>query len=147
VYGLLRRLDASAVLHPEEMALLGSVPFLEILPPYEREQLARAAVWVDVQAGSVVIQQGDPGDRFYVIARGEFAVTVDGRPLPAPLVAGDSFGETALLWSVPRTATVACVTSGRLLALEAQDFLAAVTGHSDGHALAQEVSGGFVPET
>jgi len=144
VYGLLRRLDARAVLYPEEMALLGAVRFLEVLPPYEREQLAQAATWMDVEAGSVVIRQGDPGDRFYVIAHGEFSVSIDGNVLPAPLGAGVGFGETALLRSVPRTATITCVAAGRLLALEAPDFLAAVTGNPDGHRLAQEMSEGYL---
>lgn len=142
----IRRLDARAVLYPEEIALLRSVPFLEVLPPYEREQLARSATWVEVGAGDVIVKQGDAGDRFYVIAAGEFSVSVDGALLPIRLRAGDSFGETALLWSVPRTATVACTAPGRLLALEAGDFLAAVTGSPDGHAIAQEVSQAFLRE-
>jgi MFS family permease len=144
VYLLLRRLDSRAVVLTREVSLLGSVDFLRLLPAYEREQLAQAAVWVDVPAGTAVVTQGEPGDRFYVIEAGEFTVAIDGEPLPLRLGPGDSFGETALLWSVPRTATVAAVTEGRLLALEAQDFLAAVTGSPDGEALAHEVSRGFL---
>ena len=140
VYGLLRRLDARAVMLPEETAVLGSVNFLAQLPRYELEQLARGATWVDVPAGFEVIRQGDPGDRYYAIEQGEFIVSIDGVALAEPLVRGEGFGEIALLWSVPRTASVTARTPGRLLALEAEDFLAAVTGSPDGDARARELS-------
>lgn len=139
-YPLMRRLDARAVLRPHESALLRSIPFLNALPTYELEQLSRRAEWLDIAAGQVVIAQGDVGDRFYVIADGHFTVSIDGVPRPGVLGPGTGFGEIALLHSVPRTATVEADTVGRLLTLRADDFLAAVTGSPDGHAVAREVS-------
>jgi hypothetical protein len=139
-FPLMRRLDARAVLRPHESALLRAVSFLASLPTYELEQLARRAEWLDVEAGQVVIVQGEVGDRFYVVAEGEFSVSIDGVERPAVMGPGTSFGEVALLLSVPRTATVVARTAGRLLTLGADDFLAAVTGSADGHAVAREVS-------
>lgn len=143
-YPLMRRLDARAVLRPHESALLRSIPFLDALPTYELEQLSRRAEWLDVAAGQVVVRQGDVGDRFYVIAEGQFTVSIDGMPRPGVLGPGTGFGEIALLHAVPRTATVTADTTGRLLALRADDFLAAVTGSPDGHAVAREVSRAYV---
>jgi MFS family permease len=139
-FPLLRRLDVRAVLRPHESALLRSIPFLDALPTYELEQLSRRAEWLDAPAGQVVITQGDVGDRFYVIAEGQFAVSIDGVRRPGELGPGMGFGEIALLHAVPRTATVTADTNGRLLTVLGDDFLAAVTGSPDGHAVAREVS-------
>ena len=136
---LIRRLDARAVLHPFEAELLRRVPFLALLPQYELERLAASAVWRDVEPGTVVVRQGEPGTEFYVVGAGSFDVDIDGVARPT-LTVGDGFGEIALLHAVPRTATVVAATEGRLLAVRSTDFLAAVTGSEDGHALAREIA-------
>jgi len=140
----MRGLDARAVLRPHESALLRSIPFLEALPTYELEQLSRRAEWLDAAPGQVVVAQGDVGDRFYVIAEGQFTVSIDGVRRPGVLGPGTGFGEIALLHAVPRTATVTAETTARLLTLRADDFLAAVTGSPDGEAVAREVSRAYL---
>ncbi len=136
---LIRRLDARAVLHPVEVALLRNVAFLDVLPPYELERLAARATWRVVPEGTDVVRQGDPGYEFFIVESGELAVTIDGASRPA-LGARDSFGEIALLHSVPRTATVTALTESRLLVVRSEDFLAAVTGSEDGQSLARDVA-------
>ena len=136
---LIRRLDARAVLHHVEVALLRSVPFLDVLPPYELERLAARATWRVVPAGTDVVRQGDPGYEFFIVDSGDLGVTIDGASRP-DLAARDSFGEIALLHSVPRTATVTSLTEARLLVVRSEDFLAAVTGSEDGQSLARDVA-------
>lgn len=143
---LMRRLDARAVRLPREMALLRRVPFLAVLPEYDLERLARASSWLEVTTGDVVIRQGDPGDRFYVVESGEFEVSVDDAPRSHLLTAGDSFGEVALLRDVPRTATVRTHVGGRLLTVEPDAFLAAVMGSVDGQAIAAEISAAHISD-
>ncbi len=140
-YLLLRDLDARAVLLVEETALLRGVRFLASLPEYDLERLARSAAWVSVVEGDDVVRQGEPGELFYVVGRGELQVSVGGDVRPTALVAGDSFGEIALLRQVPRTATVTALTPCRLLTLDAADFLAALTRSPAGHHIASEVAG------
>lgn len=139
-YLLVRDLDRRAHVRPAEAALLRRVGFLALLPAYELEQLARRSQWLELAAGQDAVREGEPGDLFYVVGEGELQVSVGGIAREGRLVVGDSFGEIALLRSVPRTATVTATRPARLLAIGAADFLAAVTGSPDGRALAAEVA-------
>ena len=123
-FARLRALDASATAPVVEIALLRSIPLFAPLGAPALESLARSLVPLEVPAGTDVLREGDPGDRYYAIADGELRVSV-GRVLRR----GDGFGEIALLADVPRTATVTALTAARLFALGKDDFLAAVTGH------------------
>ena len=94
-------------------------------------QLANAFSRADevlVPAGSTVIRQGDPADRFYVILEGTFAVDraeTPGAPVARLRTMGpdEVFGEIGLLTEAPRSATVTALSDARLLALGASDFL------------------------
>ena len=121
--------DAPALVPESELALLRNIPIFAPLPPVTLEQLAANLSHVRVAAGSIVFSEGDPGDRFYVVERGEVTVEPEGRP-PVTLGRGDYFGEIALLRDVPRTATVRARTDAELWALERDIFIAAVTGHA-----------------
>ena len=51
-------------------------------------------------AGTEIVRQGEPGDRFYIIESGEVEVSKNGRAV-ATLGPGDFFGEIALLGRYP----------------------------------------------
>jgi len=125
-----RRLQAldGDTLAPAELALLRRLALFRPLPPATLDQLASALIAVTATDGDEIIRQGDSGDRFYVIARGEVDVSSDGQHV-ATLGEGDYFGEIALLRDVPRTATVRAKGDVELFALERDEFLGAVTGH------------------
>jgi putative ABC transport system ATP-binding protein len=78
-------------------------------------------------AGTVLVRQGDPGDKFYLIRSGTAVVTVaDGdrtREL-AKLREGDFFGEAALISGAPRNATVTAAEEVDLCTLGNKDFQA-----------------------
>jgi MFS family permease len=132
-------LDARSVYRPIEISLLRTVTYLDLLPAFDLERMASRGTWRDVAAGVDVVRQGDPGREFFMVDEGEVVVSVDGVERTR-LGAGSSFGEIALLQQVPRTATVRAVTPVRLFVLQGPDFLAAVTGSEEGHALARRVS-------
>lgn len=134
----LRATDDAAVIPQREMALLRGVPFFRPLPLVVIERLAGAMEDVGVAAGSDVVREGDPGDRFYIVETGRLETRIEGR-LVRELGPGDSFGEVALLREVPRTATVSAVTDGRLAALARDAFLEAVTGDGESSAAADAV--------
>jgi hypothetical protein len=134
-------LDVGVRIPSEEMALLRSARLFAPLPTPMLERLARNLIPISVPSGTVVITQGEAGDRFYAIVRGAVEVLEGGRPVTT-LGPGGSFGEIALIRDVPRTATVVATTESKLLALDRDEFLRAITGHeaaSDAaHGLATE---------
>lgn len=140
----IRRLDERGVYLPIELTLLRGVDLLAGLPAYALEQLSRQARWVEVAAGTDVVRQGEPGVEYFVVVEGTLSVTVDGVLRPTVLGPGSAFGEIALLRSIPRTATVSASTDAQLLALGADDFLAAVTGTDDGAAVAARVASAYL---
>ena len=134
------RLDDASVDHHRELELLRTIPIFSPLSAPILEGLAGRLQPVRVGAGEAIVRQGEPGDRFYVVAVGEVEVSIDGRP-QATQGPGEHFGEIALLRDVPRTATVTARTAAELFALERDDFLAAVTGHSGSAEAAEAVVG------
>ncbi|KAL2534238.1 Protein phosphatase 2C and cyclic nucleotide-binding/kinase domain-containing protein [Abeliophyllum distichum] len=85
---------------------------------------------VEVQAGDIVVKQGEEGDCFYVVGSGEFEVlAIEEEKKEAPRVLQrytaeklSSFGELALMYSKPLQASVRAVTNGTLWALKRADF-------------------------
>lgn len=118
-----RGVDATGL--PDRTAALFAHPIFAGLPVARLEAAARQLVEVAVAPGQVVIRQGDPADRFFLVGDGKLSVTQVGdeeeREL-RQLGRGDVFGEIGLLRGVPRTATVTAITDATLFALDAADF-------------------------
>jgi CRP-like cAMP-binding protein len=64
----------------------------------------------EVTSGTVLVREGEPGDRFFVLLSGLAGVSQSGLGERRVLKAGEFFGEVALAMSVPRTATVTAMT-------------------------------------
>jgi len=124
----LLEIDRRAPVPVVEIALLRSLPLFSPLGAPALEGLARGLAELQAPAGTVVVREGEPGDRFYVVAEGELDVSARGRELRT-IGRGDGFGEIALLENVPRTATVTALTDSRLYALDKPSFLASVSSH------------------
>jgi hypothetical protein len=113
----LRALDMSAAAPPRErLDLLRALPIFGPLPAPTLEALAFRLEPVAVAAGDTVFEQGQPGDRFFIIASGRVEVLVDDQRVRVQ-GPGEAFGEIALLRDVPRTATVRALEPVELLAL------------------------------
>jgi CRP-like cAMP-binding protein len=95
---------------------------------------------VRIEAGGVLMREGEPGDRYYVIASGRVDVTRDGRHLRT-CGPGEGVGEIALLRQIPRTATVIAVEPTELLAVDPGVFVSAVTDDPHSAAAAKRVVG------
>ncbi|HET7443881.1 MAG TPA: cyclic nucleotide-binding domain-containing protein [Solirubrobacterales bacterium] len=134
----LRRFEIGAPVSEEHYQLLRENSIFAPLPIATVERLIGDLVPVEAPAREDVIVQGEAGDRFYLIESGQVEVFENGefRRNEGP---GESFGEIALLREVPRTATVRTTEATRLLVLERDQFLGAVTGHRRSHQLAHTV--------
>ncbi|XP_055536403.1 cAMP-dependent protein kinase type II regulatory subunit isoform X1 [Wyeomyia smithii] len=76
-----------------------------------------------VKAKDYIIKQGDDGDNFYVIESGVYKAYVgeDQKHIHTYENSG-SFGELALLYNMPRAATIQAETEGQLWAMDRQTF-------------------------
>lgn len=126
---------------PKALALLRRLAIFAPLPAPTIERILAELSWLDVPVGQVLMRQGDPGDRFYVLAEGCVQIVRDDVVI-AEREAVDYIGEIALLRNVPRTATVIALTPLRLIAIERDRFLEAVTGHSKSREHAEAVAAG-----
>jgi putative ABC transport system ATP-binding protein len=110
VRAALRTCSAFAPLLPDvlesvaDSLLIGVHPDLPVPPAY-REGKPHFEVH---PADAVIIRQGDLGDKFYLIRRGQVRVIKDGRQLLV-LGKGEFFGDRALVTGEPRNATVQAV--------------------------------------
>ena len=81
-----------------------------------------------VAAGQNVITQGEKGNHFFIVDSGKLDVFVTGEDEGAKpqrvkgFGPGDSFGELALMYNCPRTATIAAATDAVLWSLDRVSF-------------------------
>ena len=73
-------------------------------------------------SGTVLVREGDPGDRFFVLLSGVAGVSQSGLGERRVLRAGEFFGEVALAMHIPRTATVTAMTPCIVASCDEQTF-------------------------
>jgi ATP-binding cassette subfamily B protein len=110
-----------------EASRLRSIPMLQSLDDGSLSQLADIFCAERCPADREVFREGDPGDKFYIIARGRLTVwvnTPDGSQKKIRTMDdGDHFGEIALMEDTPRTATVRTSTDCIFMTLARDPFL------------------------
>ncbi|MGA2530109.1 MAG: MFS transporter [Acidimicrobiales bacterium] len=128
--------DHAAPVPHVQIELLRSVPIFSCLKGPVLEGVAHQLVPVRAGPGEVVIRQGDPGDRYYLIADGTLEVSRDGIEV-ATIGRGQGFGEIALIRESPRTASVTAKNNVLLYALDKEPFVLVLTGHAAAHERAK----------
>lgn len=107
---------------PATVHELSRVGLLAGLPGEQLSRLAGRMAREDVAAGAPVVEQGDHGDRFYVVLSGMLNVSQEGLGDRRVLRPGEYFGEVALAMNIPRTATVRAITPAVVASCDRETF-------------------------
>ncbi len=107
---------------PASVTELARVGLLSSLPGEAVGKLAERMRRDEVAAGTVLIREGTPGDRFFVLLAGVAAVSQSGLGGRSVLRAGEYFGEVAPAMGVPRTATITAMTPCVVASCDAETF-------------------------
>jgi uncharacterized protein YhbP (UPF0306 family) len=101
------------------------------LPPRELASVAGKLQTVNVEPGTVVVRQGAPADKFFIIVEGSVDILRedDGEERTLnTLGQGDYFGEVAILRDTPRIASVRATSRTTLLTMDRDTFRSLVAG-------------------
>ncbi len=104
---------------------LAAVPLFSTLAKRDLNEVAKATTQMEVQAGQTLVEQGAPGNEFFVILDGEAEVRRNGRRI-ATLGLGRYFGELSLLDGGERSASVVALSDMKVLVLDQRAFRALV---------------------
>jgi len=113
---------------PEPPEIFGTLRRVPLLAPLDDGALGRLASNVHrltFGTNEIVVREGDHGDSFYVIERGEAEVVLHNGASTTRLdriAAGGFFGEMSLLAGEPRTATVRAATDLAVLVVGREAF-------------------------
>src|SRR5262245_19558528 len=107
--------------HDEKIAYLQRVPVLQDCTNRQLRAISRITDVLEMPAGHVLDQAGEPGDHFFFIVDGTARVDVPSQN-PPRVGPGEFFGEMSLLDGGPRSATVIAETPVRLLVIHRRDF-------------------------
>ena len=116
-----------------EDSIIARIPLFERISPEEREELRGMMSQTTLRRGEVLFNEGDSGDRLYILLTGKVKLghtSVDGREnLLAVLGPGEVVGELTLFDPGPRSTTATAVATTELLALEHNQLMGFIDSH------------------
>jgi CRP-like cAMP-binding protein len=124
-----------------DAALFQKIFLFQDIKPDELHRVLDRTSLREFPAGTVIIQEGEPGDSLFIMAAGEVEITKqltlvldEDTPKERVMIRlkaenGVYFGEMALLESETRSATVTALTDCSLLELHQKDFLELIEQH------------------
>ena len=107
----------------EKFNTMRAMPFFNDFSDAELWEVMRISSWENLPAETVIMQDGDPGDFFCILASGEVKVTKRKKLLNV-LTPGECFGEMAYLSKTgnERGADVATMSDSRIIRIKTEDL-------------------------
>lgn len=106
--------------------LLKKINLFENFSDQELEKIRKICEGVFYKAGEVIFKEGDPGDKCYMILKGEVRISKHipniGEEALAMMKEGEYFGEMALIDNYPRSAHAIANTDVSLITLRKDDL-------------------------
>ena len=101
--------------------ILKKIPFFNELGDEELKMIAAKVQMEYFPANYVIFKEGDPGEKMYIIKRGQVQV-IRNNAIIAELKNNAFFGEMALVSDEVRNATIKTITDIELLTLDKLEF-------------------------
>lgn len=120
--------------YAEAVRMIRLIPILARIEPAMQKLLAFSSTFLAFEPGEVVFREGEPSDAAYVIEDGEveLVLAVGGAEVVIDRYGRRQlFGEAGIFCDRPRTATVRAVGHVKVLKIEGEVFLRAVTGNPE----------------
>jgi uncharacterized protein YhbP (UPF0306 family) len=92
------------------------------LPETSPDLLTATLQTMTADAGEVVVREGAPADKFFIVVEGELEVLRGSGEVVSRVGPGDLFGEIAIMRDRPRTVTVRAAAPTKLLAMDHDTF-------------------------
>ena len=98
----------------ERWVMYRRLKFFEFFSDDQIGEVTNVSEWFEVEAGEVVVTEGEVDNSFYVITRGSVEV-IKGKKVIGTMDQGDCFGEMAYLTRRPRTASIVAKENSALM--------------------------------
>ncbi len=120
------RLVGESVSDSEKFNELRDMPFFEDFGDVALWEVVRIGMWKTLPAGTVIIREGDEGEGFYLLVKGEVRVTLEAKEL-ATIEPGGCFGEMVYFAksNARRTTTITAVGEVTIIEIRAAALRAA----------------------
>lgn len=119
-----------------------AIPFLQPLGEAKILELGEKARRLVYGKGERILEQGAPGETFFLVLEGEVEISADGHGDPLARVGpGGWFGEGSMLTGEPRSAHVSAATDVALAVVDRESFGVVLQGNAEiAEALARTIA-------
>jgi CRP-like cAMP-binding protein/ribonuclease BN (tRNA processing enzyme) len=106
----------------EKLDIILNTEIFRNISPLKALPVIARAYYEEFSPGDEIVNKGQKGDNFYIIYSGEAVISVNGNPLKT-YSTYDYFGETSIIFDIPRTASIHSRTPIKVLVIEKEDLL------------------------